>query len=92
MLLTYQSYLAVDRMWDMALRDMNIWFSVASKLGASIIGNPGSLIRPIHDHRDRVIRQLKVARIKLEISKKRQFERCQNTQLERILLITNGGH
>lgn len=91
LLLTYQRYLAADRAWNIALRDMNSWFPVASKPGRLTIGDPGSPIRRIHDHRDRAIRQLKGARLKLEIAKQRLAERRQNTQVERILLITHGG-
>lgn len=92
LLLTYQRYLAADRAWTIALREMNTWYPVANKLGLSTIGNPGSPIRRVHDQRDRALRQLEAARLKLEVAKQRMADRRQKTSLKPILFITCDGH
>lgn len=89
LLLTYQRYLAAERAWNIALRDMNTWFPATSRLGPSTIGDPGSPFRRIRDHRDRAIRQLQVARLKLEVAKQRLDERRQNLQIKHIILVTH---
>jgi hypothetical protein len=92
LLLTYQRYLAADRTWNIALRDLNAWFPLAGKRGLSVLGNPGSPIRRIHDQRDRAMRQLEAARKKLEVAKRRMVERHQKTHAKRILCITYDGY
>lgn len=88
LLLTYQRYLAVDRAWNTALREMNTWFPLANKMGLSTMGNPGSRIRGIHDRRDRALRQLQAARLKLEVAKQRLDDRRRNSRVTTVLLIT----
>lgn len=92
LLLAYRRFLEVDRAWDMALREVNSWFPSARQVGLSILGNPGSPIRRLHDQRDRAIRQLEAAYQKLEVAKKRMAARRQKSQAKRILFITNDGY
>jgi len=92
LLLAYRRFLEVDRAWDMALREVNSWFPSAGKVGLSILGNPGSPIRRLHDQRDRAIRQLEAAYQKLEVAKIRLAARRQKTQAKQILFITDDGY
>jgi hypothetical protein len=91
LLLTYQRYLAADRVWDLALREMKTWFPTASQPGPSTIGNPGSPIRRLYRQRERAMLQLETARLKLEVAKQRLATSRQKTQATRVLYITYAG-
>lgn len=67
---TYRSYLAADRAWIEASREVQAWMPRQARLATSAIGNPGSRIRAIYDRRDRALRLLTVARLKLANAKK----------------------
>ena len=92
LLLTYQRYMAADRAWNVALREMKTWFPAASQPVRSTIGNPGSPIRRLYKNRERAMLQLETARLKLEVAKQRLAARQQKTQATRMLYISYAGH
>ena len=83
---TYRSYLAADRAWIDASREVQTWVPRQSRLTMSAIGNPGSRIRAIYDGRDRALRQLMVARLKLESAKQRVLLRNSARNPQQVLL------
>ena len=68
---TYENYLAADRAWIEASREVQTWMPRLSRRSTFAIGNPGSRLRAIYDRRDRALRLLTVARLKLENAKQR---------------------
>lgn len=86
LLLTYQRYIAAERAWAEAQRELKAWFPSASQPRAPIIGNPGSAIRRLYDQRARAILQLEVARGKLDVARQRLEKRHHETH---VLYITH---
>lgn len=91
LLVTYRRYLAADRAWALALREMKTWFPAASRPGASAIGNPGSPIRRLFEQRERALLQFETARLKLEVAKQRFAARERARRPVRVMLITSAG-
>ena len=91
LLVTYRRYLAADRAWTLALREMKTWFPAASRPGPSAIGNPGSPIRRLFEQRERALLQLETARLKLEVAKRRFAARDRATRYAEVVLISYAG-
>ena len=87
---TYRRYLEADRAWHLALREVNLWFPVASRPVGSKIGNPGSRIRMLFERRERALLQLEAMRLKLAMAKRRLAER-NAAMRQQVLLITRRG-
>ena len=71
LLLAHARYIAAEHAWTKAQREVQSWFPKTQRPTVVTIGNPGSMIRRLHDQRERTILQLEVARIKLEVAKRR---------------------
>ncbi len=67
----YRRYLEADRAWTVALRESRAWFPAGSRPGPTTIGNPDSPLRLVFDRRARALEQLQIARLKLEVAKRR---------------------
>ncbi len=71
LLMTYRRYLAADRDWTVAQREMRAWFPPQGRPDCAAIGNPGSPVRRIYERRERAILQLETARQMLDEAKRR---------------------
>lgn len=91
LMVTYERYLAADRAWNMALRDMKLWFPAASRPRHSTIGNPGSPIRRLYEKRERALLQLEAAHLKLDVAKQRMAARQRKMQEPYVMLVTYAG-
>ena len=67
----YRRYLEADRAWAVAQRETRAWFPPQSRPGRATIGNPNSPLRLIFERRARALEQLQIARLKLEVAKRR---------------------
>ena len=88
LMVTWQRYLDADQAWNMALRDMNLWFPAASRPVPSRIGDPGSPIRRLYERRERALLQLEAMRLKLDAAKRRSAARKREMRGPHVLLIT----
>ena len=86
--LTYRRYMAADRALVLAVRDTRQWFPTNSNPSLRPLGNPGSPIRKLHDQRDRALRQLEVARLKLGLAKKRIEQRRREKKPVEVLMVS----
>ena len=68
---TYRRYLEADRAWTVALRETRAWFPAQSRPNRAAIGNPDSPVRRLYERRQRALEQLEIARLKLEVAKRR---------------------
>ena len=83
----YQRYQQADRTWNIALREMRMWFPVERRPSRSTIGDPGSPIRRLYEERERSIVRLHAARLKLKIAKERLSKRRQKTTASPVLFL-----
>lgn len=92
LLLVYRRYLAADRAWSLAPREVKAWFPSDNQPNPFTIGDPGSRIRRLYDNRDRAMLQLHAARLKLRLARRRIAERNRKTQMTRALFLTHTSH
>ena len=83
----YRRFLEADQAWHDACVQMNAWFPPSVRTRAAAIGHPGSRIRQLYNQRERAIAQLEVARLKLDIAKKR-LARQRRPGTRRVMLLT----
>ncbi len=67
----YQRYLDADRRWNLAMSEIRAWFPAGNQINLSRIGDPGSPIRRLYEHRKRAVFQLEAAQIKLDVARQR---------------------
>ena len=84
----YRRYLAADRAWLVASREVQTWFPKQSRRVATAIGNPGSHIRDLYERRDQALRQLAAARHKLQEARQRIEQRRLGTGPQKVMLIS----
>ena len=89
--LIYQRYIAAERAWTDAQREIKAWYPTNTETRVAIIGNPGSAIRRLYEQRERAILQLEVARGKLEVARQRLETRRQEPQTLYIAFVTHAG-
>ena len=86
---TYERYLAADRAWSMAVRDVKLWFPPASQPHHSPIGNPGSPVRRLYEKRERALLQLGTAHLKLAVARQRLAARQKEMGDPSVRLVTH---
>lgn len=91
LLTSYRRYLEVDREWDVALRNLHLWFPDESRTGVLAVGDPGSPVRRLYARRQRALHQLEVMRLKLEIAKRRMAARQEQNQRRQMSFIGYAG-
>lgn len=67
---TYLRFLAADRAWVEATDDARTWVHGTPRSVATL-GAPRSRIRRLYAQRDRALTRLQVARLKLEVARRR---------------------
>ena len=75
-----QSYTRADADWHKGLRHVAEIFPEVLGHGYWRIGNPGSRIRKLYERREQALRRLDVARLKLQIAKKRLRDRHESSR------------
>lgn len=75
LVMTYGRYLEADRAWTVALSESRAWFPAQSRPNRAAIGNPESPVRRLYERRLRALEQLEIARLKLEVAKRRLADR-----------------
>ena len=63
--LTYMRYVQADSDWAKARSEARSWFPEDSRPPRTIIGDPGSRLRRLHERRARALNQLAAARASL---------------------------
>jgi hypothetical protein len=79
LIVAYQRYLAADRALETARSAAVSWFPVATSGNTVLIGDPGSRIRRLYEHRDRALARLTLARQALEEAESRMRKRRRRT-------------
>jgi hypothetical protein len=80
LIVAYRRYLAADRALQIARSAAVSWFPVAPSRNTMPIGDPGSRIRRLYEHRDRALARLTLARQALEEAENRMRERRRRTE------------
>ena len=71
----YNQYLLAERNWVNAMEDVRSLCSREFRSQTTLVGNPGSPIRRLHEQRQKALQRLKVSRLKLAIAKRRLLRR-----------------
>ena len=58
LLIMYKRYLRAERAWRLAQREALTWFPPRARPSVRPIGNPGSHVRRLYDHRNKILAQL----------------------------------
>lgn len=71
LLSAYQRYMAADRACRLAQKEALSWFPTKNRPSVPPIGNQGSPLRRLHEHRDRALVRLQVLRLRLHETRQR---------------------
>ncbi|WP_108484787.1 hypothetical protein [Oceaniglobus ichthyenteri] len=75
LIVMYRRYLDADRCWNLAVREMKLWFPTEDQHSLSRLGNPGSFIRRRYEQRERALALLTAAHLKLDVARQRLAKR-----------------